>query len=85
MSWMEEDESTGRCLNLEKLGEILRGKIVDSFKCKEEDLVNDAVFQGEPMKLVQDRCYVMEAVLVMMRAAEFWTSCSLWMDLSGKP
>ena len=43
---------------MEKLGEILRGKIVDSFKCKEEDLVNDAVFHGEPMKLLQDRCYV---------------------------
>ena len=43
---------------METLGEILRGKFVDSFKCKDEDLVNDAVFHGEPMKLLQDRCYV---------------------------
>ncbi|KAK0149660.1 High affinity immunoglobulin epsilon receptor subunit gamma [Merluccius polli] len=42
---------------MEELGEILRGKIVDSFEYK-EDLVNDAVFEGEPMKLLQDRCYV---------------------------
>ena len=51
-------EGAGGCLDMKELGEILRGKIVYSFECKEEDLVNDAVFEGEPLKLLQDRCYV---------------------------
>ena len=51
-------EGAGGCLDMKELGEILRSKIVYSFECKEEDHVNYAVFEGESMKLLQDRCYV---------------------------
>lgn len=51
-------ERTGGYLDMEELSEILRGKIIDSFKCKEENLINDVIFGGKPIKLLQDRCYV---------------------------
>ena len=35
---------------MEELGEILRGKIVDGLEREKQDLVNDAIFDGEPMK-----------------------------------
>ena len=47
---------------MEELGEILRGKIVDGLESEKQDLVNDAIFDGEPMKLLQDRCYVTDGV-----------------------
>ena len=56
---MEEDdlrELVG--VLMEKLGKILRGKIVDGLESEKQDLVNDAIFDGEPMELLQDRCYV---------------------------
>lgn len=46
-------ERLGRCIDLEELGEIRRGKIVDVPEC-EKDLVIDVVFDGEPMALLQD-------------------------------
>ena len=45
-------ERMGGYLDMEELSEILRDKIVDSFKCKEVDLINYAVFEGDPMKLL---------------------------------
>ena len=45
---------------MEKLSKILRGKIVDGLESEKQDLVNDAIFDGEPMKLLQDRCYVID-------------------------
>ena len=43
---------------MEKLSKILRGKIVDGLKSEKQDFVNYAIFDGEPMKLLQDRGYV---------------------------
>ena len=46
------------CLDMEELGKRLRGKINDGLECEEKDIVDDAIFDGEPMELLQDRCYV---------------------------
>ena len=43
---------------MEDVGKILRGKIVDGLESEKQDLANDAIFDGEPMELLQDRCYV---------------------------
>ena len=51
-------ERTGGCLDMKEIVEVRRGKIVDGLECEEKDLVVDAVFNGEPMELLQDRCYV---------------------------
>ena len=43
---------------MEELGKILRGKIVDGLESEKQDLVNDAIIDGEPMELLQDSCCV---------------------------
>ena len=45
-------ERTGGGLDMEELGEILNGKIVDGLECEKKDLEDDAVFDGEPMELL---------------------------------
>lgn len=51
-------ERTSGYLDMKELSEILRCKIIDSFKCKEKNFINYAIFEGQPVKLLQDRCYV---------------------------
>ena len=43
---------------MEELSKMLRGKIIDGLESEKQDLANDAIFDGEPMELLQDRCYV---------------------------
>ena len=44
---------------MEDVGKILRGKIVDGLESEKQDPVDDTIFDGGPIKLLQDRCYVM--------------------------
>ena len=71
---------------MEELSKMLRGKIIDGLESEKQDLVNDAIFNGEPMELLQDRCYVTdEGGFSNDRPAEFCTSCNLCIDIAGKP
>lgn len=51
-------ERTGGCVDMAELGEIHRSEMTDGLEYKEELLVDYAVFYGEPVELLQDRCYV---------------------------
>ena len=45
---------------MEELGKILRGKIVDGLESEKQDLVNNAILDGEPIESLQDRCYAID-------------------------
>ena len=53
-------ESTGGSGNMEEVRQVRRGEVVNSFECKQEDLEFDTMFNGEPVKLLQDGCDVVD-------------------------
>ena len=62
--WLDEldgrrgPERTGGCLDMEEIGEIQRGEVINGFESEEKDFVGDTDFDGEPVELLQDRCYM---------------------------
>lgn len=42
-----------------KSSEILRGEVIEDFEDDEQDLVRNAIFIGDPLKILQDRGYMM--------------------------
>lgn len=43
----------GCCVNVETFWEV-----IDGFKGEEQDFTGNAKFEGEPLKMLQDKCYL---------------------------
>jgi len=60
---------------------------VQDFESNDCSFINNALFNRQPMELLQERCNVVTflAVEKMTLASEFWTSCNLLMEEFGRP
>ena len=52
-------KGTGRYRDVNKVGKVRGGEVVDGFECVEQDFVLDVVCDGEPVELLQDGSDVM--------------------------
>lgn len=52
-SAIKQKERTGRCVNLQELREVLRGKIMDVFEGVEQNLETVMIFDLKPVKLLE--------------------------------
>ena len=68
---------------MDEVGQIWGSKVVDGLKCKQEDFDFETELNREPVELLEGRGDVVDGdgVRVIMRAAEFWTSWTLWREV----
>lgn len=69
-------EGAGGRDNVREIRDLGRGEVVDSLESCEEDFKIDSKYNWEPTVMLECRWVIWwnEGVLVMVRAAEFWTS-----------
>lgn len=72
-------DSASGCVCVEEFIELLKDEVIEGFEGMKQDLCR------MPQSGASEVAWLVEGVLEVMRAAEFWTSWSLSMDFADEP